>query len=132
MVFSFPRRIADEAMTRDDMSAIDQLEHWKLVQDHYCEHKPSITVYVRENEWPEVGAWAWNHFDQLSGVSFLPFDGGSYHQAPYEEVGEEELQKLEAAMPTNVDWSELGRYESTDNTTGSRELACTSGACEIR
>lgn len=132
MVFSFPRRIADEAMTRDDMTAIDQLEHWKLVQDHYCEHKPSITVYVREHEWPEVGAWAWNHFDQLSGVSFLPFDGGSYHQAPYEAVGEEELQKLEAAMPQNVDWSELGSYEDTDNTTGSRELACTSGTCEVR
>lgn len=132
MVFSFPRRIADEAMTRDDMTAIDQLEHWKLVQDHYCEHKPSITVYVRENEWPEVGGWVWKHFDQMSGVSFLPFDGGSYHQAPYEEVGEDELQKLEAAMPSEIDWSELGAYESTDNTTGSRELACVSGACEIR
>lgn len=131
MVFSFPRRIPEEAKTRDDLTAIDQLEHWKIFQDHYCEHKPSITVYVRENEWPEVGGWVWKHFDEMSGVSFLPYDGGSYRQAPYEAVSEDEIAALEAQMPQSVDWSELSQYESTDNTTGTREMSCSAGACEI-
>lgn len=131
MVFSFPKRASDETVMRDHMSAIDQLEHWKIFQDHYCEHKPSITVQVRDHEWPSVMAWAWENFDKMSGVAFLPYDGGSYRQAPYEEVGEQELQKLEDQMPQDVDWTQLVWYESTDHTTGTREMACSAGGCDV-
>jgi len=131
MVFSFPKRAPETAVTRDDMSAVDQLEHWKVFQDHYCEHKPSVTVQVREQEWPEVMAWCWRHFDKMSGVAFLPYDGGSYRQAPFEEVGETELLALEAKIPSNVNWTGLTAYESTDHTTGSREMACSAGGCDV-
>jgi ribonucleoside-diphosphate reductase alpha chain len=130
VVFEFPIRAPEGSVYRDDKSAIDQLEHWLMIQDNWCEHKPSITVTVRENEWPEVGAWVWNNFDKMSGVSFLPHSDHSYKQAPYEEVTEEKLKELEAKMP-KVIWSGLEKYEQDDNTTGTHELSCTAGNCEI-
>jgi ribonucleoside-diphosphate reductase alpha chain len=130
MVFSFPMKSAEGAVLKDDLTALEQLEHWKVFQDHWCEHKPSITVTTRENEWPEVGAWVWNNFDAMSGVSFLPHSDHVYKQAPFEEIDELEYHRLLAEMPV-VDWSVLGEYENTDTTTGTRELACVAGLCEI-
>ncbi len=130
VVFDFPQKAPEGSILRNDMTAIDQLEHWKIFQDYWCEHKPSITVYVREKEWPEVGGWVWKNFDSMSGVSFLPHSDHIYKQAPYEEINEERYNELVAEMP-NITWSELGEYEKEDNTSGHRELACTAGACEI-
>lgn len=132
VVFTFPIRSPEGSVCRKDITAIEQLNHWKMVQDFWCEHKPSITVSVRENEWPEVGAWVWNNFDSMSGVSFLPYGDHSYRQAPYEEVSESELKAFEETMPNNVDWSALSDYEKEDRTTASREFACSAGGvCEI-
>lgn len=130
-VFSFPVRSPSSALVRNDMSAIDQLELWKLLQDHWCEHKPSCTVYVREHEWMDVGAWVYKNFDELSGVSFLPYDNGSYKQAPENDVTKEVYEEAVAAMPDTIDWSQLAYFETEDTTTGSQELACTGGVCEI-
>jgi ribonucleoside-diphosphate reductase alpha chain len=131
-VFSFPQKAPEGAITRNDMTAIQQLELWKVYQEHWCEHKPSITVYVDEHEWLEVGAWVYKHFDILSGVSFLPKDKHSYKQAPYEEVTKEEYESLVSKMPTSIDWVKLKMYEgATDNTIGSQELACVAGSCDI-
>lgn len=128
-VFSFPQKAPDTSYLKDDMTALEQLELWKHYQENWCEHKPSITVYVREHEWLDVGAWVYRHFDILSGVSFLPYDNGSYRQAPYEEITKEEYQAFQEKMPNNIDWSEF--KEGDDTTTGSQELACTAGGCEI-
>lgn len=130
-VFSFPVKSPENAIYRKDMSAIEQLELWLTYQRHWCEHKPSITVSVKEEEWPEVGAWVYNHFDEMSGVSFLPFSDHVYKQAPYQDCTKEEYEALAAKMPKNVDWSKLADYEKRDTTTGSQELACVAGACEI-
>jgi ribonucleoside-diphosphate reductase alpha chain len=130
-VFSFPVKSPENAIYRKDMSAIEQLELWLAYQRHWCEHKPSITVSVKEEEWPEVGAWVYNHFDEMSGVSFLPFSDHVYKQAPYQDCTKEEYEALAAKMPKNVDWSKLADYEKRDTTTGSQELACVAGACEI-
>jgi ribonucleoside-diphosphate reductase alpha chain len=130
VIFSFPIRAPEGSVFRDDKTAVEQLNHWLMLQNHWCEHKPSITVTVREHEWPEVGAWVWRHFSEMSGVSFLPHSDHSYKQAPYEEVTEEVLKELEAKMPI-VDWSELDKYESEDNTVGTHELSCSAGNCEI-
>ena len=130
-IFSFPIETPEGSVRRDDMSAIDQLELWKLLQDHWCEHKPSCTVYVRDDEWMKVGSWVYEHFDELSGVSFLPYDNGTYKQAPYTEITEEEYNVAKAAMPESIDWARLADYETEDSTTGSQELACTGGVCEI-
>lgn len=131
-VFSFPMKSPDHAVFRKDLSAIDQLEIWLTYQRHWCEHKPSITVSVREEEWPTVGAWVYEHFDELSGVSFLPFSDHSYAQAPYQDCSKEEYEKLAAKMPKNINWMDLAKYEKTDATTGSQELACSSATgCEI-
>jgi ribonucleoside-diphosphate reductase alpha chain len=114
------------------MSAIEQLELWLTYQRHWCEHKPSVTISVKEEEWPEVGAWCWNHFDELSGVSFLPHSDHVYKQAPYQDCTKEEYEALLTKMPKHVDWTELAKYEKRDNTTGSQELACSAaGGCEI-
>lgn len=129
-VFSFPMKAPDNAVLRNDMSAINQLELWKIYAEYWCEHKPSITVYVKEDEWMEVGAWVYANFDYMSGVSFLPHTDHSYRQAPYQEIDEEEYSRLAAEMP-NVDWDMLSEYESSDETKGSQELACTGGQCEI-
>lgn len=129
-VFTFPVEMTG-AVTRDQMTAIDQLELWKLLQDHWCEHKPSCTVYVRETEWMTVGAWVYDHFDELSGVSFLPYDGGSYAQAPYQKVDRETFDKAAEVFPKSIDWTGLVAFEIEDTTTGAQELACTGGVCEI-
>lgn len=131
VVFSFPIAGPVDGLTRTGLNAIQQLELWKVYQDHWCEHKPSITVYVRENEWMEVGAWVYKHFDSVSGISFLPYDGGSYTQAPYEEIEEAEYKELLQKMPEKIAWERLQDYEKDDTTVASQEFACTAGVCEI-
>jgi ribonucleoside-diphosphate reductase alpha chain len=130
-VFSFPQKSPDHAVFRKDMSAIEQLELWLTYQRHWCEHKPSVTISVKEEEWPAVGAWVYNHFDEMSGVSFLPFSDHVYRQAPYQDCTKEEYEALLAKMPKNVNWADLAKYEKRDSTTGSQELACVAGGCEI-
>ena len=130
-VFSFPQKSPDHAIFRKDLTAIEQLELWLTYQRHWCEHKPSVTVSVKEEEWVEVGAWVYNHFDEMSGVSFLPFSDHVYKQAPYTDCTKEEYEALAAKMPKEVDWTKLATYEKQDATTGSQELACVAGGCEI-
>jgi ribonucleoside-triphosphate reductase len=130
-VFFFPVKAPDGAVTRDQVDPISHLELWKTYNEHWAEHQVSITVSVAEEEWPRVGAWVFDNFDHLSGVSFLPMDGGTYRQAPYQECTKEEYEAALAKMPESIDWSKLSDYEREDNTTGVRELACTAGACEI-
>ncbi len=130
-VFSFPMKAPTGSIMRDDRNAIEQLEIWKVYQDAWCEHKPSITVFVREEEWMEVGAWVYKNFDSVSGVSFLPHSEHSYKQAPYQEIDEETYLSLKAAMPEEIDFSALVDYEEEDTTVGMKEYACTAGGCEI-
>jgi len=128
-VFSFPMRVEKGAVLREDLNAIKHLRLWLLFQRHYCEHKPSVTISVNETEWPEVGAWVWNNFDEITGVSFLPMDGGTYRQAPYESMNEFEYHDMVSKMPLGIDWEKF--IERTDNVEGSQTLACTAGGCEI-
>lgn len=128
-VFSFPMRVEKGALLREDLNAIKHLRLWLLFQRHYCEHKPSVTISVNETEWPEVGAWVWNNFDEITGVSFLPMDGGTYRQAPYESITEFEYHDMVSNMPLDIDWDKF--IERTDNVEGSQTLACTAGGCEI-
>ena len=130
-VFSFPMKVDRSAVFRTDLTAIEQLDLWKIYQEHWCEHKPSVTISVKESEWMEVGAWVYANFDQMSGVSFLPFSEHTYRQAPYQDCDREEYEKLLKEMPKNVDWSQLAKYEQVDSTVASQELACTAGSCEI-
>ena len=130
-VFSFPMKSPDNAVCRYDMGAIEQLELWLKIADNYCEHKPSVTISVKEHEWFEVGSWCWNHFDSLSGISFLPFSDHTYKQAPYQDINDEDYNKLSSEMPPAIDWYELQEYERGDTTSGSQELACTGGVCEV-
>jgi len=126
-VFSFAKK-APDGLTRADVTPISHLELWLTYQRHWCEHKPSVTISVEEKDWPSVGAWTWENFDEISGVSYLPHDGGSYKQAPYQECTEEEYYELLNRMP-KLDWEIF--KEETDNVEGSQMLACVSGACEI-
>jgi len=130
LVFSFPMKSADNSLTRHDVSAIEHLELWLKYRKHWTDHNPSVTIYVGEDEWPDVGAWVWNHWDEICGVSFLPRedDNHTYAQAPYEEITAEQYEELKAQVP-DVDFSEY--TEVADNTTSSQELACTAGVCEI-
>lgn len=128
-VFSFPMRVEKGALLREDLNAIKHLRLWLLFQRHYCEHKPSVTISVNENEWPEVGAWVWNNFDEITGVSFLPMDGGTYRQAPYESMTEFEYHDMVSNMPLGIDWDKF--IERTDNVEGAQTLSCTAGGCEI-
>ena len=130
-VFSFPIKSADNAVFRNDMSAIDHLNIWMTYQNHWCEHKPSVTISVKEDEWLDVAAWVFKNFDDMSGVSFLPHSEHTYRQAPYQECTEEEYNAMVLRMPTNIKWSDLSKFEKTDETTGSQELACVAGGCEI-
>jgi ribonucleoside-diphosphate reductase alpha chain len=128
-VFSFPMKAPEGAVCRMDKTAIEQLELWLIYQRHWCEHKPSVTISVKDEEWPEVGAWVWKHFDEVSGVSFLPFSDHTYQQAPYEDISKEEYERLVSLIPQHIDWSKF--VEAEDNTTGQQQLACTAGSCEI-
>jgi len=129
-VFYFPCESPDHSVMRNDLDAIGQLEHYITYKRHWCEHNPSITVYVRESEWMDVGAWVYRNFDDIGGVSFLPHSDHIYRQAPYQEITEEEYVQWVEKTPKNVDWTEL--REESDMTTGSQELACLSGeSCEV-
>jgi ribonucleoside-diphosphate reductase alpha chain len=126
-VFSFPIK-APDGITRDEVTPLSHLALWLTYQRHWCEHKPSVTISVEEKDWPSVGAWTWENFDEISGVSYLPYDGGTYRQAPYETCTEVEYEALKAKMPT-IDWTLL--VENTDNVEGAQQLACSAGVCEI-
>ena len=130
-VFSFPMKSPDGAVCRQDMTALEQLELWKTYQEHWCEHKPSVTISVKEEEWVDTASWVYNNFDDISGISFLPFSDHTYKQAPYQDCSEEEYQELYSKMPKNVDWTGLSDYEQQDYTAGSQELACSAGVCEV-
>ncbi len=130
-VFSFPLQAPTGAVTTSDMSAIDQLEMWLAYQRNWCEHKPSVTINVKNDEWFEVGAFVYRHFDEMSGVSFLPYNEHTYQQAPYQDVGKTDYSMLKSIMPKTIDWSKLSEYEQEDNTAGSQTLACSGDSCEI-
>ena len=130
-VFSFPVKAPETSVTVKQVGAMQQLELWKAYQNHWCEHKPSITVYYTDDEFLQVAQWIWENFDLCSGISLLPYSDHVYQQAPYEDINAEEYDKLVAEMPVGVDWNDLEKYEEEDNTTGSQELACVGGACEI-
>ena len=129
VVFSFPMKAPAGARLRDDLTATQHLDIWLMYQRHFCEHKPSVTISVKEDEWMDVGAWVWRHFDEVSGVSFLPWDGGTYRQAPYEECSKEAYEELLSKMPKHIDWDLLS--EKDDNVEGAQTLACVAGHCEI-
>ena len=130
-VFSFPQKAPAGAVTRNDMTAIEQLEMWLTYQRHWCEHKPSITVSVRDSEWVSVGAFVYEHFDEMSGVSFLPHSDHTYQQAPYQDCDKSDYEALLSLMPTEIDWSKLSDYEQEDNTAGMQTMACSGDVCEI-
>jgi len=131
VVFSFPQKAPDNAVTTSDMNAIEQLEMWLMYQRNWCEHKPSVTINVKNDEWFEVGAFVYKHFDEMSGVSFLPFNEHTYQQAPYQDCSKTDYETLLSCMPDALDWSELSDYEVEDNTAGSQTLACSGDSCEI-
>ena len=131
-VFSFPMKGPEQAVYRQDMTATDQLKLWMTYQTHWCEHKPSVTISVKEEEWPMVGSWVWDHFDSISGISFLPFSEHTYRQAPYQDCTKKEYNDMFKLIPQDVDWKDLSEYEEKDFTAGSQELACSAdGGCEI-
>lgn len=130
-VFYFPIKAPENSIKRSDLTAIEQLEYWKRIQDEWCEHKPSVTISVRENEWPEVGGWVYKHFDIISGVSFLPYSDHTYRQAPYQECTKEEYEAIRAKMPKVLNWDELSFYEKEDNTSGMQTFACSADSCEV-
>ena len=130
-VFSFPQKAPVGAVCTKDMSAIEQLEMWLMYQRNWCEHKPSVTINVKSEEWLEVGAFVYKHFDEMSGVSFLPFNEHTYQQAPYQDCGKSDYDMLKSVMPKRIDWSKLSEYENEDNTSGSQTLACSGDSCEI-
>jgi len=130
VVFSFPQKAPADSITRKEISAIDHLNLWLVYQRHWCEHKPSVTISVTEEEWPMVGAFVWEYFDEISGVSFLPYDGGSYRQAPYEEIDKKTYDEMVKSIPTEIDWNSL--IEHDDNIEGAMTLACSAAAgCEV-
>jgi ribonucleoside-triphosphate reductase len=131
-VFYFPMKAPDNAVVRDDLDALKHLNLWKTYQDEWCEHKPSVTISVKEHEWMDVGSWIWNNFNTVSGVSFLPHSEHSYRQAPYQEITEEQyLQWMKDHPEPAINWDDLSKYEQEDNTAGSQTYACSGGACEI-
>ena len=130
-VFSFPQKSPENAVTRNDMTAIEQLETWLTYQRHWCEHKPSVTISVRDSEWLDVGAFVYKHFDEMSGVSFLPHSDHTYQQAPYQDCSKEVYEELLSSMPERIDWTKLSEYEQEDNTAAMQTLACSGDSCEI-
>ena len=131
VVFSFPVKSPAQAVTRNDMTAVEQLELWLTYQRHWCEHKPSVTISVRDSEWLSVGAFVFEHFDEMSGVSFLPHSDHTYQQAPYQDCTKEEYEEMLAKMPDSIDWEELNEYENEDNTVSMQTMACSGDSCEI-
>lgn len=129
LVFSFPQKAPSGSVLRNDMTAVEQMEHWKMMQESWCEHKPSITVYYRDDEFLALGQWVWDNFDSISGVAFLPHSDHTYEQAPYTEITEKEWEKAVAEFPAFIDWTKF--IEQEDNTTGTQTLACTGNSCEI-
>ena len=130
-VFSFPQKSPNKAVTRNDMTAIEQLETWLTYQRHWCEHKPSVTISVRDSEWLAVGAFVYEHFDEMSGVSFLPHSDHTYQQAPYQDCSKQEYEQLLKLMPERIDWNKLNEYEQEDNTVAMQTMACSGDSCEI-
>jgi ribonucleoside-triphosphate reductase (thioredoxin) len=130
-VFSFPQKSPDNAVTRNDMTAIEQLETWLTYQRAWCEHKPSVTISVRDDEWLDVGAFVYKYFDEMSGVSFLPHSDHTYQQAPYQDCGKSDYDQLLSLMPKRIDWSKLSEYEQEDNTVAMQTMACSGDSCEI-
>ena len=130
-VFSFPQKSPEGAITRNDMTALEQLDLWLTYQRHWCEHKPSVTITVKDDEWMEVGAWVYKNFDEVSGVSFLPHSDHTYQQAPYQECSKREYEDALALMPQKIDWSKLSDYETEDTSKGTSTFACAGGSCEI-
>jgi ribonucleoside-diphosphate reductase alpha chain len=131
VVFSFPVKSPELAVTRNDMTAVEQLELWLTYQRHWCEHKPSVTISVRDSEWLSVGAFVYEHFDEMSGVSFLPHSDHTYQQAPYQDCTKEEYEEMLSKMPDKIDWELLNEYESEDNTVSMQTMACSGDSCEI-
>jgi ribonucleoside-diphosphate reductase alpha chain len=131
VVFSFPVKSPEQAVTRNDMTAVEQLELWLTYQRHWCEHKPSVTISVRDTEWMSVGAFVYEHFDEMSGVSFLPHSDHTYQQAPYQDCTKEEYEEMLSKMPAKIDWEILNEYESEDNTVSMQTMACSGDSCEI-
>ena len=131
VVFSFPVKSPEQAVTRNDMTAVEQLELWLTYQRHWCEHKPSVTISVRDTEWMAVGAFVYEHFDEMSGVSFLPHSDHTYQQAPYQDCTKEQYEEMLELMPSSIDWEELNDYESEDNTVSMQTMACSGDSCEI-
>jgi len=131
VVFSFPQKAPTGAVVTADLTAIEQLEMWLAYQRNWCEHKPSVTINVKKDEWFEVGSFVYKHFDEMSGVSFLPYNEHTYQQAPYQEIGRSDYETLLSLMPKKIDWSKLKEYEADDSTKGSQTFACVGGSCEI-
>ena len=131
VVFSFPTRSPSGAVCRDDMSAIEQLEMWLTYQRYFTCHKPSITVSVSDDEWDKVGDWVYAHFDEMSGVSFLPRSNHTYAQAPYQEITKEQYDEAWFDFPQTIDWDALALYEKGDTTAGAQTLACSGDSCEV-
>jgi ribonucleoside-diphosphate reductase alpha chain len=129
-VFSFPIKAPEGAISGRDVSAIDHLNIWKVYKKHWTEHNPSITIQVKDDEWVDVAAWIYENWDDVGGLSFLPFSDHVYEQAPYQEITAEEYVDLKDKMPESIRWSDLALYELIDSTTGSQELACTAGECD--
>jgi len=130
-VFSFPIKAPKNAVMRNDLTAVEHLDIWLMYQREWCEHKPSITVSVKEHEWMEVGAWVWKYFDEVSGISFLPHSEHSYRQAPYQEISKEQYDRAVQSFPDRITWEMLTLYETEDGTTGTQDLACSAGVCEV-
>ena len=130
-VFSFPVKAPNKAVVTADLSAVDQLNMWLMYQRNWCEHKPSVTINVKKDEWFEVGTFVYEHFDEMSGVSFLPYNEHTYQQAPYQEIDKEEYKNILSTMPKSIDWSRLSEYEKEDTTSSSQTFACTGDVCEV-
>jgi ribonucleoside-diphosphate reductase alpha chain len=132
LVFSFPIKAPEHAVFRDDRTAIEQLEYWLMWKQHWCDsHNPSVTIYVKEHEWFEAGAWVYKNFDDVCGLSFLPHSEHTYQQAPYEECTVQQYEQMLAKMPTSINYAALAALETSDRTTGTQEYACSAGGCEL-
>jgi ribonucleoside-triphosphate reductase len=130
-VFSFPVSSPDNAVVTEEVAALDQLKIWLVYQRHWCEHKPSITIHVKDDEWLDVGAFVYRHFDEVSGISFLPYSNHSYKQAPYQPISEEAYVEAAISFPKDIDWSDLSLYEKEDTTVGVKTFACSGDVCEV-